>query len=148
MDTELLEPSAVNDVPPSGLSERDPGSPEAVVDEVDQLLDEVEAALTRLDEGSYGKCRVCADLIDDSRLAERPSVQSCGACDAGGPTSQRTGAGIETPNGDDEPTRDHRIEGEGEVARGAADLLGEGVDAIPDRAPEPSSWPVRPSPEA
>ena len=62
-----------------------PGDDEALhrsqVDAVDALLDEVELALTRLDDGTYGRCEACGAPIDDERLAELPIVRSCGRCD-------------------------------------------------------------------
>jgi hypothetical protein len=64
-----------------------PGEEEAhrsAVDAVDALLDEVELALSRLDDGTYGRCEECGTPIDDSRLAASPTVRSCGACVIGG----------------------------------------------------------------
>ncbi len=57
-----------------------PEGPEALVDAVDRLLDEVERALSRLDDGTYGRCGACGAAIEVSRLAEEPMTQSCGAC--------------------------------------------------------------------
>jgi len=82
MDIELVEPTAPGSLPiggPAGGPEA--GSPEVTIDEVDQLLDEVEAALTRLDDGSYGTCRTCGGPIDDHRLAGLPTAQTCASCD-------------------------------------------------------------------
>lgn len=58
------------------------GSPstESTVDRVDRLLDDVERALARLDDGTYGRCAVCGDAIDDARLAVEPTVERCGSC--------------------------------------------------------------------
>ena len=69
MDTEVVEPAAPSNAPlgESGF-EQVPGPPEVTIDEVDLLLDEVEAALTRLDEGTYGTCRGCGTPIDDTRV--------------------------------------------------------------------------------
>ncbi len=53
------------------------GSP---VDAVDRLLDEVEQALARLDDGTYGRCASCGAPIADLRLAEMPVTQTCAAC--------------------------------------------------------------------
>ncbi len=53
----------------------------SAVDAVDGLLDEVEQALGRLDDGTYGRCEACGEPIDDERLAELPIVRTCGACD-------------------------------------------------------------------
>ncbi len=53
---------------------------EASIDAVDHVLDEVEQALSRLDDGSYGHCAVCAEAIDDAHLAEVPMARTCVAC--------------------------------------------------------------------
>ena len=37
----------------------------------------VQDALTRLDEGEYGRCEVCGREIDDERLEARPEVSTC-----------------------------------------------------------------------
>jgi RNA polymerase-binding transcription factor len=58
-------------------------SPEAAIDEVDRLLDAIEAALAALDDGSYGTCRTCGSAIESSRLDADPLVGACGSCDAG-----------------------------------------------------------------
>jgi hypothetical protein len=84
MDIELVEPSAPESPPTGGpTGGPEPGSPEVTIDEVDQLLDEVEAALSRLDDGSYGTCRTCGGPIDDHRLAGLPTAQTCAPCDGG-----------------------------------------------------------------
>src|ERR1700727_329517 len=40
----------------------------ADVDAVEALLDQVDAALARLDDGSYGRCQSCGTIIADERL--------------------------------------------------------------------------------
>jgi DnaK suppressor protein len=76
---------------------------EASIDAVDHVLDEVEQALSRLDDGSYGRCAVCAEAIDDAYLAEVPMARTCVACaeplpalsPAGRPaTAAASGAGL------------------------------------------------------
>jgi hypothetical protein len=81
MDIELVEESAAPSSPIGGPATGPEGSPELTIEEVDRLLDEVEAALTRLDEGSYGTCRTCGGPIDDHRLAGLPTAQTCARCD-------------------------------------------------------------------
>jgi RNA polymerase-binding transcription factor DksA len=54
----------------------------AVLEQIERELVEVDAALVRLDDGTYGTCRVCADAIDDSVLAERPTTDVCVAHDS------------------------------------------------------------------
>ena len=56
----------------------------SAVDAVDGLLDEVERALARLDDGTYGRCEECGAPIDDSRLADSPIERTCGTCVIGG----------------------------------------------------------------
>ena len=63
----------------------DATSPETAIDRVDQLLDEVELALARLDDKTYGQCVACGAAIDDARLAAEPTVQTCGTCGAPAP---------------------------------------------------------------
>lgn len=41
---------------------------------------EVEAALTKLDEGTYGGCELCGQPIDIDRLLARPAARACIAC--------------------------------------------------------------------
>ena len=85
MDTELVEQSgarAAGGGGPVAGAEETAETSEATIDEVDRLLDDVEAALTRLDQGTYGSCSSCGTAIDDARLAADPTTQSCAACDA------------------------------------------------------------------
>jgi RNA polymerase-binding transcription factor DksA len=58
----------------------EPLSSEASIDAVDHILGEVERALSRLDDGTYGRCDSCGTTIDDGHLAEMPTVQTCVAC--------------------------------------------------------------------
>ena len=103
MDTDVVEQSGAH-LAPSGQSgaEAEPGTPEATVDEVDRLLDEVEAALTRLDEGTYGACGQCGGPIEDSRLSIEPTLRTCDACDPEGPGDRPV-----TPDGSLEESGPH-----------------------------------------
>jgi DnaK suppressor protein len=40
-------------------------------------LDEVERALTKLDDGSYGKCETCGETITEARLEAMPATRYC-----------------------------------------------------------------------
>ena len=42
-----------------------------------ELLDEVEHALTKLDEGTYGRCDTCGEPIGEARLEFRPWSTRC-----------------------------------------------------------------------
>ena len=44
---------------------------------VEAELADVELALRRLDDGTYGRCEVCDGAIDDARLAEAPAARFC-----------------------------------------------------------------------
>ncbi|HUO49337.1 MAG TPA: TraR/DksA C4-type zinc finger protein [Acidimicrobiales bacterium] len=46
---------------------------------VEAELVDVELALRRLDEGSYGRCEVCEAAIDDAHLAQAPAARFCRA---------------------------------------------------------------------
>ncbi len=76
------------------------------IDAVDALLDEVEQALARLDDGSYGRCEQCGGPIADERLLELAIARACGSC-----------AGIGTP----EPTPESSAWSDSEPARQVAD---------------------------
>jgi Prokaryotic dksA/traR C4-type zinc finger len=52
----------------------------ADVDTVEALLDQVDRALARLDDGSYGRCETCGTIIADARLAEIPTAHTCAGC--------------------------------------------------------------------
>ncbi len=83
-----------------------PGEEEAhrsAVDAVDALLDEVELALSRLDDGTYGRCEECGTPIDDSRLAASPTVRSCGACVIGGGVAPEPTGAPPDPTGSRDP---------------------------------------------
>ena len=43
-------------------------------------LADIDAALARLAEGSYGTCQACGQPIGAERLAARPSVRTCIGC--------------------------------------------------------------------
>lgn len=50
---------------------------EMLVDTVADQRRLVQDALTRLDEGGYGRCVVCGRVIDDERLEARPEAPTC-----------------------------------------------------------------------
>ncbi|HUZ56334.1 MAG TPA: TraR/DksA C4-type zinc finger protein [Streptosporangiaceae bacterium] len=54
----------------------------ALISQARDRLDEIDAALARLDEGSYGVCERCGQPIGDERLAARPAAMTCVRCAA------------------------------------------------------------------
>ena len=52
----------------------------ALVDQARAHLAEVDAALGRLAEGSYGRCVVCGTAISPERLEARPAATTCIRC--------------------------------------------------------------------
>ena len=53
---------------------------EAMLAQSRRHLDEVEAAIARMDDGSYGVCVTCGRRIPDQRLRVRPFAEQCVAC--------------------------------------------------------------------
>ena len=57
----------------------------AVLDQARRHLDELDEALARLDDGTYGVCVRCGAPIGSERLAARPAAPTCISCAALGP---------------------------------------------------------------
>lgn len=49
----------------------------AILERVQAQLADVEHAMRRLDEGSYGTCEVCGRVIDEDRLEALPATRFC-----------------------------------------------------------------------
>ncbi len=58
--------------PSTGADGAESGGDAAVIDDLEAILDGVDAALRRLDDGTYGRCRSCGGAVDDARLAGDP----------------------------------------------------------------------------
>jgi RNA polymerase-binding transcription factor DksA len=50
---------------------------DALLAAAEQVLDDVDGALVRLQDGTYGRCEVCDDGIADDRLAAEPTARTC-----------------------------------------------------------------------
>jgi RNA polymerase-binding transcription factor DksA len=50
----------------------------SILDQVESELSDVEHALRRLDDGTYGECEVCGQAIGPERLAATPAARRCG----------------------------------------------------------------------
>ena len=49
----------------------------SILEQVEAELADVERALQRIDEGSYGTCEACHGAIGDERLAAQPATRFC-----------------------------------------------------------------------
>jgi len=52
----------------------------AAVIELSHTISEIDAALGRIDDGSYGACHRCGAMIASSRLAALPATRYCAVC--------------------------------------------------------------------
>lgn len=52
----------------------------ALVQQARAHLAEIEAAITRIEDGDYGICEVCGRAIPGERLEARPTARRCVAC--------------------------------------------------------------------
>ena len=52
----------------------------ALLESARARLIDLDAALERLDTGTYGRCEQCGIVIPDERLAARPETRTCVAC--------------------------------------------------------------------
>ena len=52
----------------------------ALADAAREDLAEIQAALARLADGSYGTCQVCGARISPERLSARPAARTCVGC--------------------------------------------------------------------
>lgn len=55
-----------------------------LIREMGHHLDEIEAAVARLDTRTYGRCERCAEEIGSGRLEARPTARTCIRCAAAG----------------------------------------------------------------
>jgi RNA polymerase-binding transcription factor DksA len=49
----------------------------SILENVDEQLRDVQGALKRLDDGTYGRCEICGKDIGDERLRARPEARYC-----------------------------------------------------------------------
>jgi DnaK suppressor protein len=56
------------------------GEAEALAAELREALSEVDAALHRLEEGTYGTCESCGGAIGEARLEAMPAAVRCITC--------------------------------------------------------------------
>ena len=61
----------------SGQVAAEQGEHRALIDRLTSALRDVDLAITKLDDGSFGSCEVCGDEIPDARLEAMPSARYC-----------------------------------------------------------------------
>lgn len=61
----------------SGQVAAEQGESRALAGQLRDQLDDVESALARLDEGTYGLCEVCGEPIGEARLEAMPATRWC-----------------------------------------------------------------------
>ena len=49
------------------------------LDVLEAEIADIERALTRLDDGTYGTCEVCGDALPQALLTESPAARLCAA---------------------------------------------------------------------
>jgi RNA polymerase-binding transcription factor DksA len=56
------------------------GEAERLASDLQESLDDVEEALRRVAEGTYGRCERCGNPIEEARLDAMPTAKRCLAC--------------------------------------------------------------------
>ena len=57
----------------------DPASDLQHLDRIEGELTDVDRALARLDDGTYGTCEVCSEELPDGLLEASPTARTCAA---------------------------------------------------------------------
>jgi DnaK suppressor protein len=65
----------------------------ALLERARDRLAEIDLALARIDDGSYGSCERCGEPISTARLAARPAARTCIGCASAGPQQRTRPAG-------------------------------------------------------
>jgi len=79
-ESELLE---VREIDPSDAAAAEGGAIplDSLNDSEQHQVSEIEAALARIEDGTYGKCEDCSEPIEAARLEAMPSARRCFACE-------------------------------------------------------------------
>lgn len=64
----------------SGLVNAERGEVDAVVGTLLEVLDDIDAALAKIEAGSYGRCEECEKQIAEARLEAMPTARLCIEC--------------------------------------------------------------------
>ncbi|MEI6478657.1 MAG: TraR/DksA C4-type zinc finger protein [bacterium] len=49
----------------------------AIIDQLESRMFEVQRALEKIEEGTYGKCEISGELIEEDRLDANPAARTC-----------------------------------------------------------------------
>jgi DnaK suppressor protein len=79
LEAELAEPLSA-DWEEQAVQREDDESLDAQASLIDRDIAAIDAALGRIDNGSYGICAVCGEGIAEARLAAMPTTTRCVAC--------------------------------------------------------------------
>jgi RNA polymerase-binding protein DksA len=52
----------------------------ALIEQTQRRLAEIDAAVARVEDGTYGRCEACGEPIADERLEARPVARTCVRC--------------------------------------------------------------------
>jgi len=73
-----------SELAPADVAQLEPGAEtlalevaQSLLEQVRDELDDVDAALRRLDDGTYGLCEACGQPIGEERLAALPAARYC-----------------------------------------------------------------------
>jgi RNA polymerase-binding transcription factor DksA len=61
----------------SGQVTAERGEVEALVGTLRDTLNDIDDALAKFDNGTYGRCEVCGEPISDARLEAMPAARTC-----------------------------------------------------------------------
>ncbi len=77
LDGEEVEIAVDDNFADSGQVAAEEGENRALAAQLREQLDDVERALAKLDDGTYGSCDVCSQPIGDARLEAMPTARFC-----------------------------------------------------------------------
>ena len=77
LDTREEDLSYDDNFADSGQVAAELGENKVLYDQLRRDLDDIEAALRRMDDGTYGQCEVCGKPIGEARLEIMPATRYC-----------------------------------------------------------------------
>jgi DnaK suppressor protein len=61
----------------SGQVAAEQGENKALLNQLGEQLEEIDRALAKMDDGTYGRCEVCGEPIAEARLEAMPATRFC-----------------------------------------------------------------------